>query len=163
MGLQDSGIDADGTIRMAFKAAQGWETLNLAVGADGAVVAEGVVARTSEHFSGSTVAESRVLDVIGQAGRFAHLVWGEVDRREQVDQVLVMAAVPEATYKSYATVEPGNRMSMGGMMGGMPHVLIAPAQPVVVRRADLTSGETVNRLRAEIKRAFAAHGAVYEG
>lgn len=42
-------------------------------------------------------------------------------------------------------------------------VLTAPEQPLVVRRADLTSGETVNRLRAEIKRTFAGHGAVYEG
>ena len=48
-------------------------------------------------------------------------------------------------------------------MGGMPHVLTAPEQPLVVRRGDLTSGETVNRLRAETKRAFAGRGAVYEG
>lgn len=54
-------------------------------------------------------------------------------------------------------------MTMGSFASGMPRVLVAPQQPLVVRRADVTDADTVNRLRAESKRVFARYKAVYEG
>jgi hypothetical protein len=89
--------------------------------------------------------------------------WAHAKRRQEASERSVArypvarpnrssrATVPEAQYKSYATGRTGHPM----MMGGVPHVLTAPETPLVVRRVDLGNAETVNRLRAEIKRGFA--------
>lgn len=164
MALENASIARDGTVQMTFKSQRGWEHLNLAVGADGSVVAEAAVGGQGEHFGGSVVADWRVGSVIEQALDYAQQVWQQIDRREEVDQVLLAVAVPEAQQKVYAMTEPGNRLSMGGLMGGgMPHVLVAPEPPLLARRADLQRPETVARLRAELKRRFAAADMLHEG
>jgi hypothetical protein len=43
----------------------------------------------------------------------------------------------------------------------MPRVLIAPGPPVLVRREDLARDATVQRLEAELRRAFELAGAVH--
>lgn len=164
MAMDEAGIDREGTVRLTFKSQRGWEQLNLAVGADGGVVAEGAVGGQVEHFGSSVVADWRVNSVIEQALGYALSVWQRIDRDDSVDQVLLAVAVPEAPQKVYAMSEPGNRLSMGGLMGGgIPHVLVAPEPPLLARRADLRRAETVAQLRAELKRHFAAANMLHAG
>lgn len=153
-------VDRDDAIRLEAKGG-GWETLNLLIGPDGAVVAEAPVGGSQQNFGGSVVMHDRVGQAIERAAAFALAVWQRIDRRDDVQQALIVASVPEAEYKVYALVEPVGSMSMGSM--GRPAVLIAPATPLLVRREDLAGEETVERLRAEIKRRFAADNAVHTG
>ena len=130
---------------------------------DGAVVAEADVAGQGEHFGGRVLDHARVGSVIERALIYALRVWQQIDRRDQIDQVFLALAVPGASQKVYAMVEPGNRLAMGGMFSGMPDPLVVPEPPLLVRRADLDRQETINRLRAELKRRFAAANMVHEG
>jgi hypothetical protein len=73
-----------------------------------------------------------------------------------VRDVFVACAVPEATQKLYALEPVGNsvRMPMS-----MPQVLVVPDPPLRTRRADLAA--VVDRLEAELHRAFEVAGAVH--
>jgi hypothetical protein len=44
----------------------------------------------------------------------------------------------------------------------MPDLLVAPNPPLLARREDLGSPDIANRLRAELRRRFAAEGGVQE-
>ncbi|WP_210493214.1 hypothetical protein [Patulibacter sp. SYSU D01012] len=94
--------------------------------------------------------------MIGRAAEFARRVWEEIDRQDRVAQVLVLLAVPDAQYKTYAMADPGNSLQMGGVLGGRGQLLTAPEEPLTVRRRDLGHPDTIDRLRAELKRRFAA-------
>lgn len=72
--------------------------------------------------------------------------------------MFVTCAVPQAQYKVYALEPVGNSMSMSM---NMPRVLVAPDAPLEVRRADLSRHETLDRLQAELRRAFEVEGAIY--
>jgi hypothetical protein len=45
----------------------------------------------------------------------------------------------------------------------LPDLIVVPAQPLLVRRQDLTLPENATRLQAEIRRRFEAAGAVNAG
>ena len=108
---------------------------------------------------GMMVRADRARDVITAPREFAQRVWQAIDTRDEVRNILLAAAVPEAEHKSWVEHDPGNSMSMSM---SMPHVLIAPEQPLRARRADLDQPGTLDRLHAELRRAFELAGAVQQ-
>ena len=155
-------VSANDDVRLQSTVQRGWEQLTLTVGADGAVLAEGPVGGQGQFFGTSIVLHDRVPEVIQRSLHFAQAVWQTIDRRDEVAQVFVAIAVPEAGQKIYALVEPGNQLSMGGY-GRLPQVLVAPEPPLLVRRQDLLAPELTERLRAALQRRFQAAGAVHGG
>lgn len=95
-------------------------------------------------------------EVMERAVAFAEAVWSRIDSRDEVRDVFLACAVPEANHKVYALEPAAGSLSMG--MGG-PHVLVAPEPPLAARRADLPAA--VERLQAELHRSFELLGAVH--
>lgn len=149
--------DAD-AIHLDAKAARDWEQPHFLVGLDGAVVAEGAVGATQGHFAGSYVMADRARAVMEAVGRFTLAVWERIDAPDEVRQAAVAVAVPEAHSKIYALEQPGNTLSSPQ---GLPHVLVVPDPPLVVRREDVVAVATLDRLQAELKRQFALARGVY--
>jgi hypothetical protein len=155
MGIETS-VEAD-RVRLTGQGSR--ETLNLVVGLDGSVVGEGEVGGDQMGLGGMMVRADRAREVIGQTADFAQRVWQVIDTRDEVRTILLAAAVPEAEHKSWVDHDPGNSMSMPM---SMPHVLIAPEQPLRARRADLDQPGTLDRLHAELRRAFELAGGVQQ-
>ncbi len=149
-----------GGIRFEGKEENGWETLRFMVGADGAIVAEGAVGGAGGHFAGSVVAADRLVELVERAQRFALAVWERVDRGHDVREAALALAVPDASHKVYAEAPLGGSMSVPM---GLPHVVVAPEPPRLVRREDLGDATTTQTLTAELKRRFADEGAVHTG
>jgi hypothetical protein len=158
----DAEIDREDTLHLRAKQDRGWDNPHLRVTRNGAILAEGAVAASRGSFAGSQVVADRVVDVVSRAAAFAERVWSRVDPRDEVRQVLALVAVPGAQGKVYVTRElAGNTMQMGHTFS-MPNLLIAPETPLLVRREDVSSTDVANRLRAELRRRFAAEGGVQE-
>jgi hypothetical protein len=87
---------------------------------------------------------------------FAEAVWQRIDQRDEVRDVSITCAVPDAEHKVYALEPVGSSLSMPM---SMPHVLVTPDPPVRTRRADLPS--VLDRLEAELHRAFELERAVH--
>jgi len=155
-------IDREDTLHLRAKQERGWENPHLRVTRNGAILAEGAVGASQGSFAGSQVVADRVVEVVGRSAAFAESIWSRIDRRDEVRQVLALVAVSGAQGKVYAPRElTGSTLQMGHTFS-MPNLLIAPDQPLLVRREDLASAELANRLRAELRRRFAAEGAVQE-
>ena len=158
----DTEIDREDTVHLRARQDRGWENPHLRVTRNGTILAEGAVGASQGSFAGSQVVADRVVDVLGRAAAFAETVWSRIDRRDEVRQMLALVAVPGAQGKVYAPRElTGNTLQMGHTFS-MPNLLVAPEQPLLVRREDLAGAELANRLRAELRRRFAAEGAVQE-
>jgi hypothetical protein len=155
-------IDREDTVHLRARQERGWENPYLRVTRHGAILAEGVVGASQGSFAGSQVVAERVIEVISRSAALAEQVWARIDRRDDVRQVLALVAVPSAQGKVYVTRElTGNTLQMGHTFS-MPNLLVAPDQPLLVRREDLASPDLANRLRAELRRRFAAEGGVQE-
>jgi hypothetical protein len=76
--------------------------------------------------------------------------------RDEIRDVFVTCAVPEAQFKVYALEPLGNSISMPMRL---PNLLVVPDPPIKARRQDLPS--SVERLQAELHRAFELSGAVH--
>ena len=148
------------SITLALQGGRGFENLRLTIGFNGSVVGEGPVGGDG-LLGGSAVMHDRAREIIARTMAFAEAVLRRVDARDEVRDLLVTTAVPEAESKVYALAPIGNAMSMGGMMGSMPHVLIAPEPPLRLRRTDLSRAETIDRLQAELHRRFEVERAVH--
>lgn len=155
MGLTND-VRVDG-IRMMGNDPQAWGEANLFVGADGAVVGEGDVAGTGS-FSSMQVVEERLVEVVERSSQFAEGVWRIIDAQQEVRQVCVTVAIPDASNKVFTTAPVGNSMSMSMSLGP---VVIAPQPPVQVRREDAGSSVTMRRLVASVKRVFQDADAVH--
>jgi hypothetical protein len=158
MGIQTA-VDRDRLLLTAQGGGRGGSALNLVVGFDGSIVGEGDVGGDQMGFGGTMVLADRAREVIDRTARFAQHVWQAIDVRDEIRDILLTAAVPEASHKGWVEEDPGSSMSMSM---GMPHVLIGPAQPMRVRRADLDQPETLDRLHAELRRAFELAGGVQQ-
>lgn len=155
---QSMGIETSvGPDRLGLTTQGPGDTLNLLVGFDGSVVGEGDVGGDAMALGGMMVRADRAREVIARTAEFAQRAWQAIDTRDEVRNILLAAAVPEAEHKSWVEHDPGNSMSMPM---SMPHVLIAPEQPLRARRADLDQPETLERLHSELRRAFELAGAV---
>lgn len=148
--------DAGDSIVLTLSGGRGFEQLALRVGFDGSVVAEGPVGGEERGFGGSLVMADRAREVIERAVAFSEAVWQRIDRRDEVRDVYLTCAVPEAAHKVYALEPAGRSLSMG--MSG-PHVLVVPEPPLAARRADLPGA--VERLEAELHRGFELLRAVH--
>lgn len=148
------------SIALQLTGGPGFETLVLAIGFDGSLVIEGPVGGEDRAFGGSVVMADKAREIMVRAGAFADAVWQRIDARDEVRQVFVTSAVPEAEHKLYA-LEP-LRSSMSVPMN-MPHVLVAPDPPLRVRREDLSRPRTLDQLEAELRRRFAVEGAIHPG
>jgi hypothetical protein len=91
-----------------------------------------------------------------QTVAFAEAVWQRIDSRDEVRDVFVACAVPDARHKVYALEPIGNSMSMPM---SMPDVLVTPDPPLRTRRADLPT--VIDRLEAELHRSFEVEHAVH--
>ena len=112
----------------------------------------------SDQFSSMRVDPSRLDAAIRNAGSFASAIWELIDDREEVQQVAVAVAIPNAQSKVFAASTGSNSLSMGGH--GMPQTVLVPEPPVVVRRAEVGDDELARRLVAEVRRVFTDAGAV---
>jgi hypothetical protein len=155
LGIEHA-ITTDG-VRMVASNERDWERVELFVGSDGAVVAEASVGGTG-NFGGSLVMADRLEQVLTQAADLALSVWSRIDRGGDVRQVAVTAAIPDSSYKVFATEDVGN--SMGMSMSLPPHV-VAPDPAIAVRREDLAGAEAIRRIVAAIKRVFQDAGGIH--
>jgi hypothetical protein len=146
------------SIVLQLSGGRGFEPLALTVGFDGSIVAEGPVGGDELGFGGSVVMSDRARVIMDRAAAFAEAVWQRIDIRDEVRQVFLACAVPEAEHKVYALEPVGSSMSMPM---SMPHILVAPDPPLDVRRADLCKPETLDRLQAVLRRGFEVEGAVH--
>lgn len=156
---QSAGIQAEvgrDSIALALTGGRGFEQLVLRVGFDGSVVGEGPVDGDEYAFGGMVVMADRAREAMDRTLAFAEAVWQRIDTRDEVLDVFVACAVPEAQHKVYALQAPGNSLSQGW---GLPHLLVVPEAPLRVRRADLA--DAVTPLEAELHRAFELQRAVY--
>jgi uncharacterized protein DUF4062 len=158
MGL-GSQVSSEG-IRFEGKEGNAWETLRFLIGADGAIVAEGGVGGSDTHFASSVVAADRLGELVERGQRFALAVWERIDTGHDVREAALALAVPDASHKVYAEAPLGGSMSVPM---GLPHVVVAPEPPRLVKREDLGNEATTRTLTAELKRRFADEGAVHGG
>ena len=128
----------------------------VAVGADGAIVSE-IDVGGSGTFGSSLVDAARVAAGTAAAGALALAIWERIDAREEVQQVAVAVAIPDAQHKVFGTPSNPNSLSMGW---GMPAKVAVPNPPVVVRRGEIAGDRLTERLLAELKRVFADAGAL---
>jgi hypothetical protein len=148
--------DEGDSIALALTGARGFEQLTLRIGFDGSIVAEGPVGGDEQGFGGMLVVADRAREVMERAVAFAEAVWKRIDTRDEVRNIYLACAVPEANHKVYALEPAAGSLGMG--MGG-PHVVVAPESSLAARRAELPSA--VKRLQAELHRSFELLGAVH--
>jgi Domain of unknown function (DUF4062) len=161
MGIETE-IDREDTVHLRARQERGWESPHVCVTRTGAILVEGAVGAQRGNFASSQVVADRVVEVISRGAAFAERVWSRIDRRDEVRQVLALVAVPGAQEKVYAPRElTGNTLQMGHSFS-IPNLLIAPEPPLLLRREDLASADVANRLRATLRRRFAAEGGVQE-
>jgi hypothetical protein len=127
------------------------------VGADGAVMCEVDVAGGDQFFGSSRVDPERLRAGVAAAGAFALDVWARIDEREEVQQVAVALAIPDAQHKVFGAPTGKNTLSMGW---GLPQIVAVPKPPAIVRRGEVAGDELATRLVAEVKRIFADSNAV---
>ncbi len=127
------------------------------VGADGAIIATFDVAG-DDQFGSMRVDPTRLEHGIKAAGAFARSVWDMIDEREKVQQVAAAVAISEAQHKVFGTATGRSSIQMGSF--SMPNEVVVPEPPQVVRRAEVGGTDLVQRLVAEVRRAFADAGAV---
>jgi hypothetical protein len=137
---------------------RGYETLALQVGFDGSIVGEGAVGSDDQFFGSSVVVPEHARAMITATLDFAEQAWTRIDENDQVGDVLVASAVPEAEHKVYAIQPVQGHMRVPV---NSPRLLIAPEEPLRFSRAELP--RAVDRLDAELQRAFELHGAVNTG
>ena len=155
----ESNIAADDSVYLRYASDTGFDHLELIIGADGAIVTEAGVGGTSRMMGQMVVMHDRIPDAIAQGLRFAEEIWRLLDTRHEITQVLLTAAVPGANSKAYSFHEPGNSVTQGGLHS-LPTLLIVPAEPLFVRRQDLTLNENAARLQAEIRHRYEVARAV---
>lgn len=144
-GVQLRGTDADA-----------WVTPEATVLTSGAVVVVGSVAVEDAPLGFSLVDPERLENLICQSGRFAKATWDRIDRQDEVSQVAVAAAIPEASYKGFGR---GNGSSMTMSMN-LPSVVVAPDPAEIVPRGQLDGDRLARRIVAAIRRVFDDAGAV---
>jgi len=142
-------------MRLLASSPRGGGPLELVVGFDGAIAAEGRVGDDNAMFGSMAVRAERAREAVVRAVAFAQGAWEVIDTRDEVRR-LVVVAVPDAQQKIWVEGELGSSLSMGGRT---PEVLLAPSQPFELRRADLTAERTIDQLVAELRRAFELAGA----
>jgi hypothetical protein len=163
-GVEPS-VAADDSIHIKYAPGRGFDQFEVIVGADGAVMAEGSVSGrrgATGSLGWIVVMHDRIPDAVSQGLRFTEAVWRAIDTRGDIDRVLLAAAVSRANGKSYSFEEPGSRVSMGSS-NSLPDLIVVPAQPLLVRRQDMTLPDITGRLQAEVRRRFEAAGAVNTG
>ena len=102
----------------------------------------------------------RLGELIARSGAFAADTLRLIDRSDQISQICCAVGIPSANQRVYGQAS-GSSLNMGGM-SHLPAVVVAPDPPVLIRRADLGSAVTVDRLRASIERVFRDAGATSE-
>ncbi len=127
------------------------------VHANGTVVCTPDVAG-SDQLGSMRVDPGRLEAAIRNAGAFARAIWEYIDDREEVQQVAVAVAIPDAQNKVFGASTGGSSLSMGSFR--MPQTVVVPEPPTVVRRAEVGGDELTHRLVAEVQRVFTDAGAV---
>jgi hypothetical protein len=143
-------------VRLTGTDAVEWTVPTAQIRPEGSLVVTSTVALTGT-MGFSLVDPGLLEDFIRRAGRFAQLTWDQIDAREEISQVAVAAAIPEASHKGFGA-PAGNSMTMGMM--GLPDTVVAPDPPEVSPRAQLADAGLARRIVAAIKRVFADAGAV---
>jgi hypothetical protein len=128
----------------------------ITVGADGSVVSE-IDVGGEGRMAGTRVDSALLAGGIVNVGAFALAVWNAIDRREEVQQVAVAVAIPDAQQKVFDLAPDATSYSMGMQT---PSTVVVPEPPAVVRRGEVASAELARRLVAEARRVFADAGAV---
>ena len=126
------------------------------VGSDGSLVVDVEVGGT-DHWGSARVDPERLAIGIRRAGEFALRVWERVDQRNELHQVALAIAIPDAERKVFGASTGANSISMGS---SLPSGVVVPEPATVVRRADVASDDVVRRLVAEVRRVFADAGAI---
>jgi hypothetical protein len=130
------------------------EPVTIDVARDGAIVVEGSVSGDDPHFGSSRIDPERLEAILATTSDYAISVWRAIDPRSEIQQVAAAIGIPEANGKVFGRPSrPSNSFSYGGM--SLPQVIIAPEPAAVVRRVDLTTASTRERLVAAVKRIFA--------
>jgi hypothetical protein len=155
---QASGIDQEvrrGGIRLEAGRERIGHEANIFIGEAGDVLVEGSVAGDDPHFGSSRIDPERLAALIERAARFASDVWRHIDPRGEVQQVATAVGIPDARMKVYGRPRaPSSSLSMGGAMR-LPHRVIAPERPIVVRRVDVEDEDVRKRLVASVRRVYA--------
>jgi len=149
------GVSGDG-VQLTGTDAVEWTVPQAEIRRDGSLVVTGSVALTGT--TGFSLVDPTLLEeFFRRAGRFTQLVWDRIDTRDEISQVAVAAAIPEANHKGFGAPS-GNSMTMGMM--SLPDTIVAPDPPEVVPRPQLAGAALARRISAAIKRIFADAGAL---
>ena len=112
--------------------------------------------RGEGSLAGTRVDSSLFASGVENVGDFALRVWDENDRREEIHQVAVALAIPNAQQEVFDLRPNAGSYSMGMM--DHPVTLIVPEPAVIVRRGEVVDEQLVRRLVAEVRRVFADAG-----
>lgn len=135
----------------------GFERPSFLIARDGAIVAEAAVSK-SGLFGSSVIEAPKVRDAITRACAFAAEAWARIDRRDDIRDLAVTVAIPDASMKVYSDTEfSGSSLRMGSGLGG-PAVIVAPQPARLARREALGSPELTDLLAAEVRHAFQLEG-----
>jgi Domain of unknown function (DUF4062) len=154
---QSIGIDAEVSgqgIRLSGNGSVGWTTPSATIFVDGAITVTGSVS-TDQQFGLTSVDPERLREVISRAGAAAKLMLDRIDKRGEIGQLAIAAAVHGASYKGYGSPS-GNSMHVST---SLPDIVCSPAAEIVPR-ARLNDPTVARRIEAGIKRIFADAGAV---
>ncbi len=128
----------------------------ITVGADGTIVCEVDVGGDGQ-LAGTRVDSALLARGIQDVGAFALRVWERIDRREDVQQAAVAAAILDAQHKVFDLAPNASSFSMAM---SMPSTVVVPEPAAVVRRPEVGGEQLAKRLVAEVRRVFADGGAV---
>jgi hypothetical protein len=158
---QAAGIDIranSGGVLLSARSQVDFHTTVISLESDGAIMAK-VSARADGTMGGMAISYPRVEQAISATSAAAQDLWTLLPSGDLIRQVAVAVGVPEANHHPLTLAG-----KVGGSMGmpTIPEPLIAPAPPIVARRAEIGTGEMNRRLAVSLKQAFADHGAVIE-
>lgn len=131
-----------------------WVTPEATVHADGAIVALSSVAVDDAPMGFSLVDPDKLEQFVRGAGRFAQATWNRIDERDEVSQVAIAAAIPDASYKGFGRTKDSSMT----MSTSLPSVVVAPEPPEIVPRGQVDDERVARRIVAAVKRIFSDAG-----
>jgi hypothetical protein len=149
-GVSSAGVQLRGTDT------DSWVTPEATVLTDGAIVVVGSVAAEDAPLGFSLVDPERLGRFIRASGRFAKAAWDLIDQQDEVAQVAVAVAIPEASHKGYGRAG-GSSMTVSMTL---PSVVVGPDPAEILPRGQLDGERLARRIVAAIRRIFDDAGAV---
>ena len=127
------------------------DSVSLTLDRQGGVIIEAGVAGGGP-FGSMLIEPDRLATVLCRTAAFAEMAWSHFDTSQRIIQACLAVGVPGAQNRVYGRAS-GSSISMGGL-ASLPNPVVVPEPPLLVRRADIGSTQTVERITAAVERIF---------